>query len=162
MRGRGSQYRPGLPTAHSTSYRIMRVHPAIVSLETARKYYKRMSEGKQRVVLKYNRLGKVLVGRGNENSDSNACDLLPQVHLVTPTAMAAEQARAKIKRRPSKRAPPRPKRKQTGGKRKKQPIRRKPKRVQKKKKTTVKRVIKGRVTKRKAHSKRGSRRDNFS
>lgn len=147
----------------------MRVLPAIIDLESARKHYKNTAEGKHRIDLKYSRLGKVIVGRGIGNSTaSNSCDLLPKVQLVTPTAMAAEQARSKIKRQRSnsrsKQSTPRRKRKQTGGRRKKQPIRRKVKQGQKKKKkkTTVKKVIRGRVTKRKAHSKRSHRRDNFS
>lgn len=148
----------------------MRVLPVIINLESARKHYKNMAEGKQRIDLKYSRLGKVIVGRGNGNgSATNSCELLPHVQLVTPTAMAAEQARVKIKRRRtpvrSKQSAPRRKRKQTGGSRKKQPIRRKVKKVQKKKKprkAPVKKVIRGRVTKRKPQSKRSRRRDNFS
>lgn len=147
----------------------MRVLPAIINLESARKHYKNMAEGKQRIDLNFSRLGKVMVGRGNGNSSvSNTCDPLPQVQLVTPTAMAAEQARAKIKRRPAskkkRQTTTRRRRKQTGGSKKKQPIRRKVKKVQKKqkKKSPVKKVIRGRVTKKRAQSKRGKRRDNFS
>lgn len=142
----------------------MKVHPVLVNLDSARKHYKNMAEGKQRLVLNYNRLGKIMVGRGNSSSSANStCDPLPQVELVTPTAMAADQARAKIKQRRT--ATTRRKRNQSGGSRKKQPIRRKPRMVQKKqkkKKKSVKKVIRGRVTKRRAQSQKGQRRDNFS
>jgi len=137
----------------------MRVLPAIINLEAARKHYKRTAEGKHRIGLNYNRLGKVMVGRGSgdNNNDNSSCDPLPQVNLVTPTAMAAEQARAKIKRR--SRTTSRRGRKQTGGGGR--PIRRK-KVQKKKKKTSTKKVIRGRVTKKRSQSKRSKRRDNFS
>lgn len=136
----------------------MKVHPVIVSLESARKLFKNMAEGRQRVVLNYSKLGKVLIGRGN--STNNSCDQFPEVNLVTPAAMAADQARAQIKRKQNgrRKTVTHRKKKQTGGRQKKQPIRRR----QKKKKVQQKKTTKRKVTKRTNHSKRSQRRDNFS
>ena len=145
----------------------MRVLPVVIDLEAARRHYKGMAEGKQRVLFNCSRLGKVIVGRGNSNNTA-PCDQLPQVHLVTPTAMATEQARAKITRKRTRRAsrkPPvrrrKPTRKQSGGRKRRQPIRRQKKRATKTKKKS-KKILKGRVTKRKPQSRKKRQRDNFS
>ena len=148
-------YRVGSWTVHFTLSGIMKVHPVIVNLESARKHYKSMADGRQRIVLNYRKLGKVLIGRGK-----SSCDQFPEVKLVTPAAMAAEQARATIKRQRKGRKKPAAKRQQKGGsqkKKKQQPIRR-----QQKKKKPQKKTIKRKAAKPRAQSKKRQQRDNFS
>ena len=127
----------------------MRLYPRIPDPESVKKHFQMMADGK--LTPHYGH------GRRLGGSRDSYASRQPKVQLVTPTAMAEEQARARlgqVKRRTKTSRPIK---------------RRKTSRPIKKRKTTKKRVGKGRPKtikrkqkKKKSHSRSRRRRDNFS
>ena len=162
---------------HFTSCK-MRVYAIPVSLEEARKHYKDMAEGKLQnpPVIGYEKLGRLFAGMStSSHTGGGRSPVLQKLELVTPVAMATEQARAKIKivrrmgiKKKKTRNTTKKKNQRGGAKKKHQPIKRKQKKNKKKKKkktappNTKKKVIRGMRSVSKVHKAKRRARDNFT
>ena len=114
----------------------MRLYPRIPDAESVKQYYMRMAEGKLPATEHYGS-GRRLGGSNSRTGYTfSSTPKQPVVRLITPTAQAEQQARAQL------------------GLRSKQPNKRKAPVKRSSNKTGIKKLTKGKITKRREHKKR--------